>query len=86
MLISALVAENGTALQTMLDTLFNWCCKWHLMINNSKRAITHFRKEKKVVESKFKHSSKSVQTVSQYKYLGVILGENLNFEHYRNNL
>ena len=70
----ALVAENDTALQTMLDTLFNWCCKWHLMVNNSKSAVVHFRKSKKgCTKSKFNIGSKSVRRVSQYKYLGVIL-------------
>ena len=77
----ALVGENGTALQTMLDTLFNWCCKWHLMINNSKSAIVHFRKTKKgCTKSEFNIGSKSVKTVSQYKYLGLTLDENLNFD------
>ena len=33
----ASVAENETALQTTLDTLFNCYYKWYLIINNSKK-------------------------------------------------
>ena len=77
----ALVAENDTALQTMLDTLFKRCCKLHLMIDNSKSAIVRFRKTKKgCTKSEFNLGSKSVKTVSQYKYYGVILDENIKFD------
>ena len=74
------IAESEQDLQVMLNTMFEWCKKWRLKVNESKSQIVHFRKTRqKLTDVKFHYGDTQLQVVSDYKYLGVILDENLNF-------
>ena len=77
----ALVAENEKDLQDMLDTVYEWCSKWRLKVNVIKSQIVHFRPRKVPCSTQpFIFGSQLLDTVSQYKYLGVIFDEYLSLD------
>lgn len=39
-----LLSDNETYMQTMLDTVHEWCKKWRVLINTEKSKSVHFRK------------------------------------------
>ena len=62
----------------MIDTVHNWCTKWHLKVNSSKSQVIRFRPQciTKIAYD-FKFGGVSLSVVPHYKYLGVILDEHL---------
>jgi len=52
--------------------------KWRLNVNKSNSQVVHFR-ESRITQSnyKLKHGDSILDTISDYKYLGVILDENI---------
>ena len=75
-----MVSETEQNLQSMLNIVSKWCQKWRLSVNDTKSEIVHFRnKNKKQTTSKFYMGNKTLNLASKYKYLGVILDENLTF-------
>lgn len=76
-----LIAESEGNLQEMLNSMYNWCRKWRLVVNESKTNIVHFRKSRKrCTEFIFKYGDNVINVVKEYKYLGVILDEHLNYK------
>ena len=75
-----LIAKNERDLQTLITCVSEWCMKWKLKINLGKTKIVHFRPKKfKQTEFQFMYQDKPLETVSSYKYLGIIFDEHLNF-------
>ncbi len=75
-----LLAENENDLQSLLDTLFDWCSKWRLSINVDKTKVMHFRPvDSNRTNFDFNVNGVSLEIVEQYKYLGILLQENLDF-------
>jgi hypothetical protein len=75
-----LLAECEEDLQNMLDQVHSWCRKWRMEVNPTKTQIVHFRKPRSVITPiVFKVGDKALETVHQYKYLGVILNEHLDY-------
>ena len=76
-----LLARNERDLQCMLDILNDWCNEWKVCINADKSEIVHFRggsvKQSSYI---FSVGDRNLKTVSQYKYLGLILDEHLDFK------
>ncbi len=71
---------EGVQLNT-LNTLHNWCYKWRLCINNEKTKIVHFRpKAQERTLHNFDINGVALEIVSEYKYLGVLLDEHLDYE------
>ena len=69
-------ADSEAKLQCLLDTVYNWCKKWRMKINESKSKIIHFRNVgKRATDFTFKNGPNIIETVSSYKYLGLILDE-----------
>ena len=69
-------ADSEAKLQCLLDTVYNWCKKWRMKINVSKSKIIHFRNVgKRATDLTFKNGPNIIETVSSYKYLGLILDE-----------
>ena len=67
-------ADSEAKLQCLLDTVYNWCKKWRMKINESKSKIIHFRNVgKRATDFTFKNGPNIIETVSSYKYLGLIL-------------
>ena len=75
-----LLAENEENMQTMLNYVFNWCKRWRLVVNDSKSKVMHFRKvRRKRSVYKFYFGDQEIEQVQEYKYLGIILNEHLNY-------
>jgi hypothetical protein len=75
-----LVAGSEGDLQRMLDCVHNWCSRWRMSINVGKTNIIHFRKKSKSLTNfQFKIGSNIIEKVTEYKYLGVLLNEFMNF-------
>ena len=76
-----IMAENEKSLQSMLDIVTMWCKKWRLMINRDKSNVVHFRSKNNIRSSfLFKLGTDVLCYVENYKYLGVVLDESLDYE------
>ena len=75
-----LCAENELDLQRLVDILCQWCSKWRLSINTGKTKVMHFRKKTRDITKFMFHVNDSpLEIVSDYKYLGVLFNEHLDF-------
>ena len=75
-----LLAENENNLQKMLDCVYNWCSKWRMTINIDKTNVIHFRKKRNAMTNhEFKLGGATIRNVKEYKYLGVLLNEFMDF-------
>ena len=75
-----IIAENEDNLQHMLNHVYNWCCKWRLLVNRDKTNIVHFRKIRKPKTNfEFKYGNEALDVVDQYMYLGVILDQYITY-------
>ena len=72
----ALLGESEEVIQLQLNNLLEWCKKWRMKVNVSKSKIVHYRPSGQFV---FKLGSENLEVVSQYKYLGLVLNEFLDF-------
>ena len=75
-----LLSNCEEGLQSMLVMLGEWCSKWGLTINGNKSKVMHFRSQS-VDKTVFPFTCRdeTLEIVSQYKYLGLILTEHLDF-------
>ena len=75
-----MLAHSEADLQVMLDYVNDWSKKWRVLVNVNKTKIVHFRKTR-VPQSNviFKLGNDNLEYVKEYKYLGVILTEHLDF-------
>ena len=77
----ALIAENETDLQDMLNVLSNWCKKWRMTVNINKSAVIHFRKSRTPrTQFQFQYNSQAIKMVDRYKYLGMVFNEFLDYK------
>ena len=75
-----LVASSEEHLQSMLNTLHDWCKRCRVLINTTKSKCMHLRKGRTPqTVFDFKVGDNSLELVEQYKYLGVVLQEKGNF-------
>ena len=75
------MAESASDLQNMLDKISQWGYKWHIKFNSKKSQIVHYRKKRKIVTNfRFSLNHQELAIVDHYKYLGIVLHENLNFD------
>ncbi len=76
-----LLAETENDLQCLITILQRWCYKWRLSINTDKTKVMHFRnKNTPVTNFAFMVKNLPLECVSDYKYLGIILDENMTFD------
>ena len=76
-----LLSENETDLQNLLNILNQWCSIWQLCIKLDKTKVMHFRKKTcNRTQFDFTINGASLEIVSEYKYLEVLLNEHLDFE------
>ncbi len=75
-----ILAKNEKDLQDILNCVENWCNKWRLKVNADKNNVVHFRgKRKACTKFNFKFDHNELKIVDRYKYLGIILQENLDY-------
>ena len=64
----------------MLNKMNEWCTKWRIKVDNSKSKIVHFRYHKqRRTKSHFIYGGETLDIAKEYKYLGIIIDEYLNF-------
>jgi len=75
-----LLAENESDIQSMLNVVHEWCTKWSMQLNTSKTKIVHFRPPS-VARSSFQFmcGKNAIDVVADYKYLGLIFTEHLDY-------
>ena len=74
-------ADSEAKLQCLLDTVYNWCKKWRMKINENKFTIVHLRNVgKRAADFSFKNGPNIIETVSSYKYLELILDNFLLYD------
>ncbi len=65
----------------MLDCVYNWSKKFKIKFNVRKSNIVHFRKPSQPrLSFKFVLGNTELNIVEQYKYLGIILNEFLDYD------
>ncbi len=76
-----LLGESEQDLQKMLDCVYNGSKKFKIKFNAGKSNIVHFRKHSQPRSSfKFVLGNTELNIVEQYKYLGIILMEFLDYD------
>ncbi len=76
-----ILGENEHELQSLLDSVNDWCMNWKLKINMDKTKIIHFRQKKtKRTEFPFHIGTDTVDIIDKYKYLGIYLNEFMNYQ------
>lgn len=72
--------NSENELQQLLDRVHRWCFKWKMQVNPSKSNIMHFRPGSNPRTSTvFKLGENILSLTDSYKYLGIIIDENLDF-------
>ena len=77
-----LLAPSEDKLQKLLDITEKWCSKWGVTINVQKTKVIHFRpKNTKRTANKFYLNQRTkVDIQDRYKYLGLVIHENLDLD------
>jgi hypothetical protein len=76
-----LMAESEQDLQDMLSRLELWCNSWEMKVNISKTKVVHFRPQSTVrTDFEFKCGGECLEVVNQYKYLGLLFTEFMDYE------
>ena len=67
-------ADSEAELQCLIDTVYNWCKKWRMKMNENKSKIIHFRNVgKRATDFTFKNGPNIIETVSSYKYYRIFI-------------
>ena len=75
-----LLSDSEEGLQNMLDKLYEWCSKWKMSLNIDKTKTVDFRnKKQQCTNHQFTFGNQDIQMTSQYKYLGIVLDEFLDY-------
>ena len=75
-----LIAPDEVSLQTQLNAVYQWCRRWHMLVNEDKTQIVHFRPAgSAATDFRFIYGSHKLAIVNEYKYLGVFFDEHLSF-------
>ena len=79
------IAGNEADLQTLMNIVNLWCCKYRIEANLLKTEIMHVRKLLTPrSKTTFKLGNRIVKYCQKYKYLGLTLNQFLNFEQMSN--
>ena len=71
-----LLSDTEDGLQRLLNELDDWCRKWRVKINSNKTKVIHFRpRGHQLSDKNFKVGDSTLEIVSKYKYLGVVINE-----------
>ena len=72
----AVLSENEENLQNVLDVIYNWSHRNMIKFNEKKSNVVHFRKKGKEKSNfRFSLGEQYIETIGEYKYLGLILNE-----------
>ncbi len=65
-----LVSDSPSGLQNLIDGLYNFCKKWHLIVSLAKTNVVTFGK--RTNNFNFTFNNQEIDVTTEYKYLGVI--------------
>ena len=75
-----LMSDTEQGLQEMLNLVHSWCQQWKLNINVDKTKVVHFRNPAVPITSfTFSCGPHPLEVTKEYKYLGLVLTECLDF-------
>ena len=75
-----LVANTEADMNSMLEAVNKFCVKWRLTVNSEKSNVMHFRRKDQPVSTvDMILGGTKLNYVTDYKYLGVVLNEHLDF-------
>ncbi len=66
-----LCSDTESGLQKLLDGLFEYCKKWHLIVSLSKTKVIVFNQKRNTAPPIFRYNQEVVEIVEEYKYLGI---------------
>jgi hypothetical protein len=66
-----LCSESPEGLQKLIDGLFEFCKKWHLIVSMAKTNVLVFGK--KNVDNKFMFNGTEIKIATEYKYVGAVV-------------
>ena len=66
-----LCSESAEGLQMLIDGLFEFCKKWHLIVSLAKTNVLVFGKRN--MEAKFIFNSSEIKIATEYKYVGTVV-------------
>jgi len=68
-----LCSDTEEGLQEMIDGLYKFCSKWHLIVSLAKTNVMVFNK--KAGNKTFKFGESEIKYTSEYKYLGTVIAD-----------
>ena len=71
-----LLSESAEGLQNCMNKVYSYCLNWGLAINYNKSKVMIFNKSGRMISRKFYINDKSIESVYQYTYLGVLVDLN----------
>ena len=71
-----LCSESADGLQNLIDGLYTFCSKWHLIVSLAKTNILIFGKRQN--ENSFKFNGTDITISNCYKYLGPVISTTSN--------
>ena len=81
-----LLSKSSEEMQNNLSELSKYCTKWKLDINTSKTKILQFNKSKNDKKKVFTFNDCKLESVEEYKYLGIIINRSGSFKSASENL
>ena len=75
-----LVAESPEELQKTIDRFHFYCKRWNLKMNIDKSKILIFCKGRQSGELQFRYDDKSIETLTNFNYLGITLSRTGSFK------
>jgi hypothetical protein len=67
-----LISNTAKGLQNNINSLHNFCAKWHLIVNTSKTKVMEIGVKN---QSSFMYNNVGIENVETFKYLGHIIGK-----------
>ena len=80
---AVVIAPDEWGLQKLIDVIDTWCKRWGMSLNINKTKVVHFRKKVRGGArsmTKFTLGREEIAYADQYKYLGLVLSEHLNWD------
>ena len=74
------LSESAEGLRNCMNKVYNYCLNWGLAINHNKSKVMIFDKSGRMISRKFYINDKSIESVYQYTYLGVLFSLNGSFK------
>lgn len=79
--------EDQITLSSALTSIHDWCSKWKMKINHNKTSFIRItNKIKDILPFEYEIEGHKLQKVSYFKYLGITINENLNWDRHIHSL